>query len=161
MGGLTLITSFFLHAGVAHVLSNVYFLLVFGDNVEDFLGRFNVVLLLLVPTLAGELVHGLFAPESDAPLIGASAGISGIIVFYSTKFPDRRLRFFRLFRWFSMPASAALGFWAFSQILAARDQLSGSSDVSALAHIGGALVGLWFWFLWRNKDPVFGERSMR
>jgi membrane associated rhomboid family serine protease len=83
-------------------------------------------------------------------LVGASGGISGIIVFYGLRFPQARLRYFRLFRWFSMPALAATGFWVVTQLLAAREQLSGASDVSALAHLGGALVGLGFWFMWRH-----------
>lgn len=149
-GGLTFITSFFLHAGLFHLFTNLYFLVVFGDNVEDFLGRFNYVMLILAAALAGEGAHALFSPDRFTPLVGASGAISGVIVFYGLRFPQAKLRYFRFFKWFSMPALAGTGFWLVTQLLAARSQLSGSSDVSALAHLGGAVVGLWFWFMWRH-----------
>ncbi len=149
-GGITFLTYFFIHGSWFHLAANVYFLMVFGDNVEDFLGRINYVLLVFVGAIAGAAVHALFSPARMAPLVGASAGISGVILFYGLRFPQARLRYFRLFRWFSMPALAATGFWVVTQILGARDQLSGTGDVSFLSHLGGAAIGLWFWFLWRN-----------
>jgi membrane associated rhomboid family serine protease len=80
-GGLTLITSFFLHGGVFHLLSNMYFLVVFGDHVEDNLGRKRYLLLLAGSHLAGMLLHGTMDPRSDVPLVGASAGISGVLAY--------------------------------------------------------------------------------
>lgn len=149
-GGLTFLTSFFLHAGLFQLLSNVYFLMVFGDNVEDFLGRLNYALLIFVAALVGAGVQAGFSPDRLAPFVGANAGISGIIVFYGLRFPQAKLRYFRLFGWFTMPALAATGFWVATQILAAREQLSGSDEPAALSSLGGAAVGLLFWFLWRR-----------
>jgi Zn-finger nucleic acid-binding protein len=87
LGGITFLTSFLLHGGWVHLLGNVYFLLIFGDNVEDFLGRWRFLLLLLVATLAGDLAH-LATDARELPLVGASGGISGIIAFYALKFPS-------------------------------------------------------------------------
>jgi len=86
-GGLTILASFFLHAGVFHVISNMYFFLVFGDNVEDDLGRLSFVMLLVAAHLTGCILHGVFDPRPDIPLVGASAGISGIIAYYAVMFP--------------------------------------------------------------------------
>ncbi|HYI44215.1 MAG TPA: rhomboid family intramembrane serine protease [Actinomycetota bacterium] len=149
-GGLTFVTSFFIHAGFFHLLTNLYFIVVFGDNVEDFLGRLNYVLLIVAAALAGDGAHALFSQERFTPLVGASSAISGIVVFYGLRFPQAKLRYFRLFRWFSMPAIAATGIWLLSQLFATRDPLSGANEVSVFAHLGGAAVGFWFWFIWRH-----------
>jgi membrane associated rhomboid family serine protease len=158
MGGLTLLSSFFLHGGVVHLLGNLYFLLVFGDNVEDFVGRRRFVVLLIAATLGGALLHVLADPSSTRPCVGASGGISGIIAFYAMQFPHAKLGFlFRLglwFRWVSMRAYVALILWVLYQCLIAAMQISGVSRVSAMAHLGGAIVGLLFWQWLRTPAEV-------
>ncbi len=145
-GGLTFITSFFLHGGFFHILSNLYFLLVFGDNVEDHLGRRKYILLIGLAHVVGILAHGLFDPRSDIPCVGASAGISGIIAYYAIAFPRVRIgilfRYFLYFRWLRIPASVALGLFVALQILGAAFQVKGFSNVSYLAHIGGLVIGM-------------------
>jgi len=157
-GGLTLLTSFFLHGGVFHLIGNLYFLLVFGDNVEDALGRARYALLLLGATLAGDLVHWLAAPDSAVPCVGASGGISGVIVFYALRFPQARLgvlfRYWLYFRWIQMPAWVALGFWLVLQVLGVSLQLAGFSSVAATAHLGGAAAGFVAWLYWRRLSPA-------
>jgi membrane associated rhomboid family serine protease len=154
-GGLTILTSFFLHAGLLHLIANTYFLLIFGDNVEDYLGRWRYVLLLVAAAVAGNLAHVLYDPHETIPCIGASGGISGVIVFYALRFPEARLgimlRYFVIFRWFYMPAWVALILWAVLQVVALFLQLWDMSNVSALAHIGGAAVGVLAWMAWRQK----------
>jgi membrane associated rhomboid family serine protease/Zn-finger nucleic acid-binding protein len=149
-GGITFLTSFLLHGGWVHLLGNVYFLLIFGDNVEDCLGRWRFLLLLLVATVAGDLAH-LATDARDLPLIGASGGISGVIVFYALKFPRARLGFLVRFRWFHMPAYFALILWGLLQFVDTVEQLAGMSNVSALAHLGGAAIGFAAWLIWKNK----------
>lgn len=153
--GLTFLTAFFLHAGVIHLLGNAYFLIVFGDNVEDYLGRVRYVALLLAATLLGGLVHVLAEPRSEIPCVGASGGISGIIVYYALQFPKARLgivvRYWYIVRWVYFPAYVALIFWLGLQTLTVYLQVSGVSNVSALAHLGGATAGLLAWLLWRNR----------
>ena len=92
-GGLTFITSFFLHGGILHLVSNLYFLIIFGDNVEDYLGRWKYGALLLCATIVGDLAHIAGEPRDLLPCIGASGGISGIITFYALQFPHARLGF--------------------------------------------------------------------
>ena len=89
--GMTLFSSFLLHGGPMHVISNVYFLVVFGGNTEDRFGRLRFALLLIVAHLASLLSHGLLDPRRDMPLIGASGAISGIIVFYALVFPRAKV----------------------------------------------------------------------
>jgi membrane associated rhomboid family serine protease/Zn-finger nucleic acid-binding protein len=150
-GGITMVSSFFLHAGLFHLVGNLYFLLVFGDNVEDFLGRWHTGWLILLATLAGDIAHAFLDPASEIPVVGASGGISGLICFYALQFPRARLgflwRFYWYFRWLQVPAWGALILWVGLQALGVLEQISGFSNVSAAAHLGGAAVGLCFW--WR------------
>ncbi len=155
-GGLTFITSFFLHGGILHLASNLYFFLIFGDNVEDYLGRWRFGALLLIATIAGGLAHMAGDPRAAIPCVGASGGISGIITFYALQFPHARLglfvRMFYQFRWVQFPAWSALAFWIVLQIVGVAQQIAGFSNVSALAHVGGAIVGFLAWLLWRMKQ---------
>ena len=154
-GGLTFLTSFFLHGNLFHLLSNVYFLLVFGDNVEDWLGKRWYVLLLASAALAGDALHILGDPGSTTPCIGASGGISGIIAFYALKFPNVRLSFLVRIavwvRWISVPAYILFLVWITLQFLGAWMQTSASSHVAYLAHLGGVAVGFIFWLASRKN----------
>lgn len=153
-GGLTFLTAFFLHGGPIHLLGNLYFLVVFGDNVEDYLGRLRYVCLLLFATILGGVLHMLADPRSGIPCIGASGGISGIIVYYALQFPKARLglvvRYWIMFRWIYFPAYFALICWLLLQTVTAYLQISGVSNVSALAHFGGAAAGVVAWLVWRK-----------
>ena len=164
-GGLTFLTSFFLHADVFHLIGNAYFLLVFGDNVEDHLGRFRYVLLIAAAALIGDVLHIMSDPHSIVPCIGASGGISGVIVFYALKFPQARLgfmfRYFIYFRWFHMPAWFALVGWLVMQFVLAGFQIAGIGRVSALAHLGGATIGLVAWLMWREDREADSFAALR
>ncbi len=156
-GGVTFLTSFFLHGGWWHLFSNLYFLLIFGDRVEDDLGWRRYLVLVTLSTLAGDALHIFGEPHSDMPCIGASGGISGIIAYYAFKFPHAKLGFlfryvwmFGYFRWLRFPAWAAFALWIVFQLLGAALQLSGYGGVSSLAHLGGAAVGLVCWLVWHK-----------
>ncbi len=165
LGGLTLLTSFFIHAGALHLLGNLYFLLAFGDNVEQWLGWKKFLLLLLTATVAGDLLHMALNMESTLPCIGASGGISGVLAFYALQFPRARLRvlirYWMRFGWIRVPAWVFFVFWLILQYFAAGDQIEGVGNVAALAHLGGVLAGLLFWLASRRTahdmscaDPV-------
>jgi len=145
-GGLTLITSFFLHGGLLHLLGNMYFLLVFGDNVEDHVGRGWFVMLLLAAHGAGMWAQAAFGPDPSVPCVGASAGISGVIAYYAIVFPRARLglvlRYWFFFRWFTIPAIWALVLYFLMQLLGAYVQIKGFGGVSYLGHLGGLVVGV-------------------
>ncbi len=152
--GLTLLTSFFLHGGLLHLLGNLYFLLVFGDNVEDFLGRARFILLILLAALAGDVVHVALDYPSTIPSIGASGGISGIVAFYGLQFPRARLLILLrslLFWPLRITASTGLLLWILLQFLGVFFQLGGYTGVNYLAHLGGASMGVLFWLHFRDE----------
>jgi membrane associated rhomboid family serine protease len=149
--GLTLISSFFLHGGVMHLIGNLYFLLIFGSNVEDCLGRWRFLALIVSATLAGDALHVMAQPDSIVASIGASGGISGLIAFYALRFPQTRLDFL-LKGWWQVPAWAAFILWLLQQGLSAFMQLAGFSHVAGLAHLGGAAIGFLFW-IWYRLGP--------
>jgi membrane associated rhomboid family serine protease len=152
--GLTFLSSALLHADVWHLVGNLYFLLVFGDDVEEVLGRPRYALLLLCAALAGGAAHVAFDPRADVPCIGASAAISGVLVAYASWFPRARLAllffFFVSFRWLRCQAWFALVLWIVLQLVGAVMQAGGLSAVSAVAHLGGAGVGLLAWLAARG-----------
>jgi len=157
--GFTFLSSFFLHAGAIHLIGNLYFLFVFGDNVEDFLGRFRYLGLIALAAFVGDVAHIAIDPRSEVPSIGASGGIAGVITFYALQFPRVRLEFFVrwglvFFRWVRMPAWFALLLWILFQFVGAWEQVAGVSSVSALAHLGGAAVGFVTWLFWRRSNTA-------
>ena len=151
-GGLTLVTSFFLHGSAFHLLGNMYFLAVFGDNVEDLLGWRRYLVLLLVATVAGDLFQAAAQMTPRIPVIGASGGIAGVIVYYGLMFSHGRLRLFRV-RFFDLSVWGALLLWVGVQIIGTFGEAAQPTGVAYAAHVGGALTGLIFWFLTRRSEP--------
>jgi len=153
--GATWLTSFFLHDSLLHLLGNVLFLIAFGPNLEDRLGRAHLGCLLLVSALVGDLCHWLWDPRSAVVLIGASGGVSGVMTLYALLFPRTilvtALRFGILFYWIRFRAVWGFAFWLVSQALLIWRQLQGDGHVSGLSHAGGIAVGVvWWWFLRRQ-----------
>ncbi len=147
--GATWITSFFLHGGWLHVVFNVYFLIAFGDNVEEDLGTARYVVLVFLGAVLGCLAHAALEPRSDMPLIGASAGISAVLFYYAFRFPKARIGWawriwFIPVWWFRMTARTAFVLWLLLQIALAYSQVHGTTRVSALGHLGGVLAGVLF-----------------
>lgn len=152
-GGATLITSFFLHGNFLHLLSNLYFLAVFGDNVEDRLGHARLLAVLFGSTLCGNFLSLLISGGSSAtiPHIGASGGIAGVLSFYAFRFPHSRIGIFFFFRLLKLPAIFLIGIWLLTQVMGTLVQASGSTFVDYAAHLGGAIAGFCFWILWRTR----------
>jgi membrane associated rhomboid family serine protease len=157
--GMTFVSSFLLHGGLFHLVSNLYFFLVFGDNVEEDLGRGKYVLLLAASALLGDVFHILADPRATIPLIGASGGISGVITYYALQFPKTRLGVLFFFKWFRIPAGVLMVLWLTAQVFGAVKQVSGGGHVSALAHLGGASIGLVFWLYARRQRSSVGGSS--
>ncbi len=165
-GGITFLTSFLIHGGWVHLLTNMYFLFVFGRVVEDKIGGFLFLALILFSTIGGNAMTLCFDPQSDIPHVGASGGIAGVLLFYAFTFPRKKLVFFfstyggllmpRLVR---IPAWAALVMWVALQLFGASFQKVGMSSVSYSAHLGGFLAGLLFWLAWKAlKGKVVLEK---
>ena len=155
--GVTFLTSFFLHAGILHLVGNIYFLFVFGDDVENFLRPFRYLALIAFAAFIGDLAHIAADPHSQIPCVGASGGIAGMITFYALNFPRVKLGFLMRygwwwFRWIRLPSWFVFILWILFQAVGAWEQVAGISAVSSLAHIGGAVVGFVAWLLWRKNN---------
>ena len=154
---LTLVTSLFLHGSLLHLLGNMLFLWVFGDNVEDAMGHLRFVVFFLLCGAAAGLAHALSAPESGRPLIGASGSIAGIVAAYLILYP--RVRLWALFLNgipLKLPALFAIGFWFAMQLASAF--FGGDEEVGWFAHLGGFLAGLVLIPLMRRRfDPVLAR----
>jgi membrane associated rhomboid family serine protease len=154
-GGLTFVTSFFLHGGIVHLVSNMYFLLLFGDNVEETIGVPRYLLLIFMSAVVGTALHGTFDPHRGVPLVGASGGIAGIMAFYALQFPRVRLKFIigalwlGVYRWITVPTWGFFAFWVTMQGLGVVAQVAGLSNISSLGHMGGAAIGALFYLEWR------------
>lgn len=143
---ITFITAMFLHGGWLHVLSNMLFLWVFGDNVEDRLGHLRFLLFYLGVGIIGSISHILANPTSEVPIIGASGAIAGILGAYLVTFPRARVLalvpiifFFTLVE---IPAVIFLALWFVLQIFNGTASLGGAANpVAWWAHIGGFLAG--------------------
>ncbi len=146
--GLTLLTSMFMHGGVMHIFSNMLYLLIFGDNVEDTLGRARYLIVYLVCGVGAALAQVAVAPDSQIPSIGASGAIAGVLGVYMVFYPTARVQSLALFGFFarlvSLPAVLVLGSWFLLQFLNGVASLSQMQmgDVAWFAHIGGFVLGL-------------------
>jgi membrane associated rhomboid family serine protease len=169
----TVITSMFLHGGLGHILGNMFFLGVFGDNVEDHMGHLRFAMFYLLGGVVATLFHGFFTWDSSVPMVGASGAISAILGAYMVIFPRQRVLTFippllipwmiiRLFarvpRFFApwLPAWIYIGYWALIQVLEASTGMVVSQEktqgVAWWAHIGGFVYGVLF--VWLFRRPV-------
>ncbi|MES2648618.1 MAG: rhomboid family intramembrane serine protease [Bacteroidota bacterium] len=144
---LTLITSMFMHGGIAHLGGNMLYLWIFGDNIENRLGHKKYLLFYLTTGVIASLSHVFLTLASGQnsliPSLGASGAISGIMGGYIILFPLQKVNVFVVFTVLRVPALIALGFWIFFQVVSGLGVLDGESDgVAYAAHIGGFIAGL-------------------
>lgn len=158
-----LVTSFFLHGSWFHVLSNMLYLWIFGDNIEDKLGRVRFIIFYLLAGILANLAHILTDPNSPIPLVGASGAIAGILGAYFITFPRARITslififFFITVR--EIPAVFFLFFWFIIQVLNGINSLGGmGSNVAWWAHIGGFLTGIILMKLLKKGSPEIDIR---
>jgi membrane associated rhomboid family serine protease len=149
---LTLITYQFLHGGWMHLISNMAFLWVFADNIEDAFGHFGFLLFYLLCGIAAGLLHTVMQPDSGAPLIGASGAVSGVLAAYLLLYPKARV-WILLFMRIPLPISAfwALSGWFALQLLSIFISSGDEVQVAWWAHIGGFLAGLILTFVLRSR----------
>jgi membrane associated rhomboid family serine protease len=159
----TILTSIFIHAGWLHILGNMLFLWVFGDNVEDRLGHLGFLVFYLLAGVAATLVQGWIDPNSVTPTVGASGAIAGVLGAYLVYFPKARVRtlvpFFPLFLPLDIPAILMIGFWFVQNLFAGLATLgtvgTPDSGVAFFAHVGGFVFGaaVALLFFRRGRQP--------
>jgi rhomboid family protein len=136
----TVLTAMFMHGGWLHVIGNMWFLWIFGDNVEGAMGRLRFIAFYLVCGLAAAFAQVLVTPSSTAPMVGASGAIAGVLGAYLLLFPGARVRCLWVLVVFvtfvNVPAWALLGLWFLSQFFVPLE-----SGVAWMAHVGGFLAG--------------------
>jgi membrane associated rhomboid family serine protease len=152
----TLVTSMFLHGGFFHIIGNMLYLWIFGDNVEDAFGHFWFLVVYLFTGIAGSLLQIVLLPGSTIPTIGASGAISGVMGAYFVLFPRARvltlIPIFFFIRLIYLPAPLLLGFWILLQILYGCSSVPGTGGgVAYFAHIGGFVSGLILGLVVRNR----------
>jgi membrane associated rhomboid family serine protease len=137
----SIFTSMFLHGGWMHLIGNMWFLWIFGDNVEERLGTFRFIIFYFVVGAVGALAQAFSLPTSLTPMIGASGAIAGVLGGYVMLFPRAKVVTFvaipLLWHVRDVPAWVFLGIWFIGQFL-----LPGNSGVAWMAHVGGFLAGL-------------------
>jgi membrane associated rhomboid family serine protease len=150
----------FLHASWGHVLGNMWFLYIFGDNVEDYLGHFAYLVFYLMSGLFAMTTQVAIYPHSNVPTVGASGAIAGVLGAYFIKYPRARvLTWFFVFVLY-LPAWIVLGEWFVLQFLAGAEMLSMTrvgrdvGGVAVWAHVGGFLAGV-------VMIKIFPERRRR
>lgn len=141
---LTLFSSMFLHGGFLHLIGNMLYLWIFGNNIEDTLGHFRFLIFYLLVGLSAALIQVFSDPQSTTPMIGASGAVAGILGAYLLLFPQARiltLMFIFIFiRMIRIPALIVLGFWFLVQLLSITSGYE--TGVAFFAHIGGFVAGL-------------------
>jgi membrane associated rhomboid family serine protease len=153
---ITLITSMFIHGGLLHLAGNMLYLWIFGNSIEDYLGRFRYLLFYLFCGVAAALTHTAVFPDSMVPMIGASGAISGVLGAYLITFPKTRvvvLIWFLLFlRFVRIPAILVLGLWFLLQVQGGFGSLAGQQEgIAFFAHIGGFVAGILLVLLFRHS----------
>ena len=151
------LTSMFLHGGWLHLILNMWFLWIFGDNIEDTLGGFRYILFYILCGLGAALTHFLIQPGSTLPVLGASGAIAGVLGAYAVLFPGARVvtlvPIFFFLQIIELPALVVLGLWFVLQILSGF--LEGASPMRAgtawWAHIGGFLAGIVLIFVMKPR----------
>jgi membrane associated rhomboid family serine protease len=160
---LTLLTSMFMHGGWLHIVFNMLFLWIFGNNVEDSMGRLKFAVFYLLGGLAAVLAQVAVDPSSTAPTVGASGAIAAVLGGYMLLYPRARVLtvvfLFFFFTFIEIPALVMLGIWLFLQFLPAVGQLAtpdvgNGGGVAYFAHLGGFLFGMATIFLFAHRKSA-------
>jgi membrane associated rhomboid family serine protease len=156
---LTIFTSMFMHGGWMHLLGNMLYLWIFGDNVEASLGHKRYAVFYLLCGVAAALAQGFAAPSSAIPMVGASGAISGVLGAYLVLHPRSNIKvlvFLIIITVINVPAFVVLGFWIVGQLISSAGVDAGQPGVAFIAHIGGFVAGAILVFFFKKKSvPVF------
>ena len=145
---LTIFTSMFIHGGFAHIIGNMWFLYIFGDNVESILGHVKYFIFYLACGIGAALAQFFVEPASQVPMIGASGAVAGVLGAYMIRFPKARVHVLAVIiifiTTFVVPAQIVLGLWFLMQLSGGLGSLGvdTTGGVAWFAHIGGFIIGV-------------------
>ena len=152
---ISIITSMFLHGGWMHLIGNMTYLYIFGDNVEETLGKTKFIIFYLLTGGFAALSQSILDTDSTIPMIGASGAIAGVLGAYLVLFPKAKIKvffwFIIFFKVFKIRAFIVLGGWIFIQFLSFSGNDLNSGGVAYAAHIGGFISGVILINIMRNK----------
>ena len=144
----SVITSMFSHGGLLHLFGNMLFLYLYGDNLEDAMGKIRYFLFYLFCGFFAAIAQSLIDPYSEIPMVGASGAISGVIAGYLLLYPRANIRvFYWIFLFVGtmyLPAYLVLGLWVFEQVIALPESMKQAGGVAIAAHLGGFAAGFIF-----------------
>lgn len=154
---LTLITSMFLHGGWMHLLGNMLYLWIFGNNIEDVMGHAKFVVFYILSGILAALSHALTDPSSHIPMVGASGAISAVLGAYLLLFPRAHvLVFLPGLGMTRVPAGIVLGMWFITQLISGGMSVGATGGgVAFFAHIGGFLAGMVLIGFFKRSDVKF------
>ena len=163
LGWLSLLTSMFMHGSWEHLIGNMLFFWVFGNNIEDSMGHLRFVFFYLICGVVAALTNVLVMPSSQLPTVGASGAISGIMGAYIVLYPRVRVRtWFPPFFFFNVSASFMLGYWILTQVILGvvtyGPETGESGGVAVWAHVGGFVAGVILIRFFRNSTLVEAKR---
>ncbi len=163
---LTLLTSMFMHGGIAHIAGNMLFLWIFGDNLEHAMGHKKYLSFYLLCGVLAGMSHVLSSAYLNqsllVPSLGASGAISGVLGGYILLFPGRRVHVWVLFTIMSLPAFLVVGLWFVFQLINGMGMLGGEETAGGIAyaaHIGGFIAGLVLVKFFANKQVVAPQKK--
>jgi membrane associated rhomboid family serine protease len=159
-------TSMFVHANWIHVIGNMVFLWVFGDNVEDILGHGKYLLFYLLCGMAAAMAQVAIDPSSRIPIVGASGAIAGVMGAYLVKFPRSRvvmLFWFFFFFTFDLPAWFMLVYWFALQFVSGVGSIAEASQggTAFFAHVGGFVAGIALVYMMGARQPYWRRRDLQ
>ncbi len=151
---LTLVTSMFMHASWMHIIGNMAYLLIFGDQIEDRLGHFKFLVFYLIAGVVAALAQIVTAPNSILPTVGASGAIAGVLGAYLILYPGNAVRVLLFNTIVALPAYTVLGIWVLMQVFGQLGSVGAHAPgVAYMAHLGGFAVGFVVsWFV-RERYP--------
>lgn len=157
-GWINVLTSMFMHGGWMHIIGNLWFLWVFGDNVEDAMGSVRFVIFYLLSGLGAALAQIWSDPSSAIPMVGASGAIGGVMGAYALLYPRSNVHMLIFLGFYittlAVPAVFILGYWFLLQLFGGFASSAGGGGVAFWAHIGGFLAGCVLVFLFRQPERV-------
>ena len=157
-------SSMFLHGSLAHIAGNMLYLWIFGDNVEDSMGRIRFIIFYLSCGVIAALAQGFVDPSSNIPMVGASGAIAGVLGAYLLLYPRANVKclFFIIIiiQMVRIPAFIVLSFWIFGQFFSAPFSLESEGGTAYFAHIGGFIAGMILIPFFKKKETkLFNNKA--